>query len=401
MKKFLSFALVAMMIVVAAVSVNAVEWVAGDGYDVYSGASYGEATVVEKSPVELTVNEDGSATVAQGGYYKAYTEANGYNNFGGVATAEKVGLNGLEVVVNFDTVPAYTNDCWFGVLLVQEAHPFDTTNMAPTGGWNPLIRFNQPYLEMYSPTFGGLGNSTATDPASPAGMFGLQSGDTLKMNVEYKLGQYYITYTHNDMVYEVPADKTLDASNLLLDQEGKAHVVVTGTLLGDLCDWKYTVSVTEGEGVSEEELANREFEQSKGAAAAEVKTYVGDMANFLAKAKETVGETTNEDVLALVDAIDAVVATSDALVAGIEEAADADAVAAALQAAKDARKVADDNFKSIEDYIATYGEEALTGAAEEEAPAEETAGFPVWVIVVIVVVVVVIAAVALGKKKKN
>ena len=53
MKKFLSFALVAMMVVLAALSVSAVEWVAGDGYNVYTGTYYDQSESVGLSEVKL------------------------------------------------------------------------------------------------------------------------------------------------------------------------------------------------------------------------------------------------------------------------------------------------------------------------------------------------------------
>ena len=360
MKKFLSYALSAIMIVaMIAVSVSAVEFVKGDGYNTWSGPSYADSVNMGLSPVTMTVNEDGSVTVEQGGYYRTFQSD---NNYGGVATAEKVGLDGLEVTINFEEVPVPTNDCWFGLLLLQNPYPFNTADMAPTGGYNPLIRFNVPNLEFYSPTFTGLGNSDMTEPAAPYGMFALQSGDTLKMSVKYKFGQYFVTYVHNDMVYEVPADKTIDASNLFVGQYGgKAHVVVTGTLLGDLNTWKYTVSVKEGVGITDEQLAAQEFELSKGAAATDIETYASDIEYYYEEALKTAGydaveyDDIMEALYDIVEARDEVAQAEEDL--GI--AADADAIAKALDDAVNARIKARDAYYDVEWYAEDYGIEKL------------------------------------------
>ncbi|MBE6682074.1 MAG: hypothetical protein E7600_07315 [Ruminococcaceae bacterium] len=442
MKKFLSYALVAMMIVATvAVSASAVEFVKGDGYDTWSGASYSDSTNAGKSPVSMNVNEDGSVTVEQGGYYKEFKSD---NNFGGVATKDMVGLDGLEVTVNFEEVPSPTNDCWFGVLLVQNPYPFNTGDMAPTGGYNPLIRFNTNYVEFYSPTFTGLGNSTSTDPAAPDGMFGLQSGDTLTMSVKYELGQYMVTYKHNDMVYEVPADKTIDASNLFLDTlGGKAHVVVTGTLLGDLNTWKYTVSVKEGEGISEEELANRAFELSKNEVKTSIETYLSDIDTCLADGIMAAGGVADDNVAAALSTIAQAKVDMEEIAAELVDAADQEALDLLNTDAIAVRGAA---TAAVDEIVNVYAEgvEPLTevpeGAVEAITPSGETtrpskqvkeeeatkkpsntngpvnvpepvvteeedakAGFPVWAIILIVVavVVVVVVVVVLGKKKKN
>ena len=418
MKKFLSYALVAMMIVATvAVSVSAVSWVKGDGYNVYSGANYSDSEIVAKSDVTMTDNGDGSVTVKQGGYYKAYT---GDNNYGGVATAEKVGLDGLEVVVDFAEAPTPTNDCWFGILLLEEPRVFNTADMASNGGWLPLIRFNVPNLEYHGDMFSNDGGQSDVN----GNMFGIQSGDTIKMSVKYAYGQYIITYDHNGQVFEVPADKSLSASNRLLEDGGMAHVVVTGTLLGDLCDWEYTVSVKEGEGISAEELANREFELSKGSVGAEISGFASDIDGYYNEVVALAAENNrseDEEILAELAAIDQAKLDVEAAALAVEEAPDAAAVEAAKTAAIDARTAAKNALDNANLYIEINGaaeeekkEEPKTDASETPAPeadaAEETEEkaegkdnktLIIIIIVVVVVAVVAVVAVVLGKKKKQ
>ena len=106
MKKFLSYALVAVMLVAAvAVSASALTWSTGEGLWVHEGANYGSAEATKASPVVVTNNDDGSITVEQGGYWKAP-----YTN-GGVFTKELVGLDGLSVELYFEKAPIATNDC--------------------------------------------------------------------------------------------------------------------------------------------------------------------------------------------------------------------------------------------------------------------------------------------------
>ena len=69
MKKFLSYALVAVMLVAAvAVSASALTWTTGEGLWVHEGADYGSAEATKASPVVVTNNDDGSITVEQGGF---------------------------------------------------------------------------------------------------------------------------------------------------------------------------------------------------------------------------------------------------------------------------------------------------------------------------------------------
>ena len=284
--------------------------------------------------------------------------------------------------------------------------------MAANAGWNPLIRFNVPNLEFHGDMFT---NDTGRSEIQGT-LFGLQSGDVLKMSVEYKLGQYYITYDHNGQIYEVPVDKSRSATNRLLEDGGMAHVVVTGTLLGDLSDWKYTVSVTPGKGISEEELANREFEQSKGASVAEVAGYAFDIAKALEEAKTVAGENASEEITSAVATIEAAGEAAAAALVAVEEAPDAAAVEVAIQDGKDAKAAAVAALDEINLYIEMFGgEEAPVeetpveetpveeGPVEETPEVEEEGGNSTLIIIIVVVVVVVIAllAVVLGKKKKN
>lgn len=410
MKKFLSLALVAIMLVASvAVTASAVDFVAGAGYDLYSGASYSEAVNEGKAPNTMTVNDDGSVTVEQSGYYK---DPKGDENFGGVATAEKVGLNGLVVEIAFDEVPAVTSgsDCWFGLHLMAQPKVFNTGDIPGNPGYIPLIRFNRPNVEFYEgvTAFSGTG-STEINP----NIFGFKAGDVLKMSVKYELGQFMITYDHNGETYEVPADKTLAASDAVF-ADGTAYVVVTGTCLGLESNWKYTVKVTEGAALTEEEIASKAFEQSKKAAADVVAESLEDAKSALEDAKELAGDMDDAEVLDAIAAIEAAIVEAEAADADIIAAADEAAVAAAQEKAVAAKNAATGAVDTIEAYIEMMGDEEAEEPAEDEAPAadeapavdeapEETEGVNVGLIIAIiaiVVVVVVVLAVVL-KKKKN
>ena len=110
MKKFLSYALVAMLIIAAvAMSASALTWGKGEGFWVHTGANYGEAVAIEHSPITITNNPDGSITVEQGGYYKAPTANSAQDSTnGGVFSTEPVGLDDLTIEVRFDKAPQTT-----------------------------------------------------------------------------------------------------------------------------------------------------------------------------------------------------------------------------------------------------------------------------------------------------
>ncbi len=402
MKKFLSCCLVAVMLVsVFAVSASALSWTAGEGFIAFEGVSYSEKTEIGPSPVVYTDNGN-SVDVKQGGYY------DGANINAGVMTNEKVGLDGLEVTVDFKKAPIATNDCWFAIHLMQKPELFNTGKMAENMGYVNLIRFGDPKLEMYTETFGGVGSS---EIGANDNMFAIKTGDKLTLKVRYEYGQYVMTYDHNGKIYEVPADKTLSHSENAFAEDGMAHVVVTGSLLGADNDWEYTVTVKEGVGISEEQKANAAFEKSKKVVLDEIVSYAAQIAQFEAVANSAVegkDYSADEDIVAAFAAIETAKADVEAAKTALVEAADDAAVAAVKESAGAAVAVARNASASVEELSVFLGDEAEEAPAVDEtdveiAPeAEEGSMLPIIIaIIAVVIVVIAVVAVVLGKKKKN
>lgn len=405
MKKFLSFALVAMLIVATlAVSASAFTWGTGEGLWVHEGADYGSAEATKASPVVLSNETADSVTVEQGGYWKGP-----YTN-GGVWTNEQVGLDGLSVEIYFEKAPIATNDCWFAIHLLDKATLFTTDGN--TLGYKNLIRFADPKMEYYVPAWGGNGTS---EVGANDGIFAIVTGDTIVMDVKYELGQYIVSYTHKtasgDKTFTVPAEKTLDVSKDVFNKSGKAYLSVCGSLLGAESDWKYTIKVTDGVGLTDEQIAAQEFEQGKGTAKAAIDGYAvaidAHKANALALLEGKAYEEDAQIVEALA-ALDTAIADVAAAQEELVAAADADAVAAAQKKAEEAKAAAAGAEATVEQLAEMLEEEGAE--VEEEAPVvdtpvveEEAPSIPwLWIIIaVVVVVVIVVVAVVLGKKKKN
>ena len=408
MKKFLSYALVAVMLVAAvAVSASALTWSTGEGLWVHEGADYGSAEATKASPVVVTNNDDGSITVEQGGYWKAP-----YTN-GGVFTNELVGLDGLSVELYFEKAPIATNDCWFAIHLLDKSTLFSTD--ANTLGYKNLIRFADPKMEYYAPAWGGNG---ASEIGANDNIFAIVTGDTLTMNVKYELGQYIISYVHKtatgEKTFTVPADKTLDASNEVFNKTGKAYLSICGSLLGAESDWKYTVKVTEGVGLTDEQIAAQAFEQGKSTTKATIEGYVAAIEGHKAAAlaalegKNYAEDTSVNEALATLDA--SIAASAEAL-ADVLAAADEDAVAAALAKAEKAKADASGAQATIEEmveYLEDEGAEEAPVVEDEEAPApapvvEEEAGLGalLYIIIAVVVVIAIVVVVVLASKKKK
>lgn len=407
MKKFLSIALVAMMLVaVVAMSASALTWSHGEGLWVHEGPDYGNAEAKALSPVVVTNNDDGSITVEQGGYWKGpYLD-------GGVYTNELVGLDGLSVELYFEKAPVATNDCWFAIHLLDKSQLFTTD--ANTLGYKNLIRFVDPKMEYYVPSWGGNG---ASEIGANDNIFAIVTGDTLKMDVKYELGQYIFTYTHTtgDLVrsFTVPADKTLDVSKEVFNATGKAYLSICGSLLGPESDWKYTVKVTEGVGLTDEQIAAQAFEQGKSVNKASIDAYAvaieGHKAAALAalEGKDYAEDAAINEALA---ALDAAIADVAAAQAEIVEAADEEASAAALakaEAAKAAASAAQATVEEMAEYLEAPAEDAPVDEAPVVDPApvveDEAEGLGVLPIIIIVVVVlaVIVVIVLASKKKKN
>lgn len=430
MKKFLSYALVAMLLVaVVAVSASALTWNKGAGFWVHEGANYGEAVATVHSPITVTNNPDGSVTVEQGGYYKSPTEKSAQDSVdGGVFSAEPVGLDGLTIEVYFDRVPVATNDCWFAFHVLNKSQLF-TTN-GDTLGYKNLIRPYDAKMEFYKANFGSNGHS---EVGVGDNIFAIQTGDKLTMKIRYELGQYVFSYTNETATgvktFEVPAEKTLDLSNEVFNGTGKGYISVCGSLLGPDSDWKYTVKVIEGTGLSEEQVAMQAFEQSKGTVKGTIDAYaVGTELHKTMALSYIEGKDASEDT-AITEALETIEASIAAIAEAKEEvlaAADQAAVDAALAKAEEAKKAAAAAEATVEemaeylDAAAEDGEPAddeEKAPVEDEAPADEKAEAPavvddakeggsalpiiIVVVVVVVIIVAVVAVLASKKKKKN
>ena len=428
MKKFLSYALVAMMLLaVVAVSASALTWGAGEGLWVHEGANYSDSKATALSPVKLTNNADGSVTVEQGGYWK-----DPYIN-GGVFTTEQVGIDGLSVEVYFERAPIATNDCWFAIHLLNKPQLFTTD--ANTLGYKNLIRFRDPKMEYYKSSWGGLGTSEA---GINDNVFDIQSGDTIIMNAKYELGQYMISYVHKtatgEKTFEVPADKTKDISNEVFNGTGKGYVSVCGSLLGPDSDWKYTIKVTEGVGLTAEQLANQAFEQGKATVVAEINKYATTIESYKV---ESLGylegknyaddENINKALADIDEAIEEIAGVVEAIKAAATQE-EVDAVSATAKEiskkASDARNVVESNYEYLTDASAEGSDDAAVEGAgvpsddaaegSDDAAAtdvvddadngdegEKDNTLLIIIVVAAVVVVIAVVAVVLSKKKKK
>ncbi len=351
MKKFLSYALVAMMLVammlvaVVAMSVSAVTWSHGEGLWVHSGASYADSMPYELSPVIVTENSDGSISVEHGGYWKVpYVD-------GGVYTSEPVGLDGLSVEITFEKVPTPTFDCWFALHLLDSPSCFTTDG--DTLGYKTLIRYGDPKLEYYGPSWGGLGSS---EIGANNDMFALQSGDTLIMEVRYEFGQYIITYTHMTAggvkTFEVPAYKTLDISNEVFNSTGRAHISILGSTIGLDSDWKYTVTVKEGVGLTDEQIAGQAFDQSKLMASETIDGIIESIDTHKADAVAALEDkyyANNGDVNDALEALDEAIEDAADAKKELEYAQDNDEVEAALAKVERAKVKASASQATIEE----------------------------------------------------
>ena len=110
MKKFLSFAIAAVLLVSAfsviafAAAPKAADFKANNGFFIYEGKS--NKTDVQDVPT--VADSDKGVKVVHGGYY-----ASG-DNCGGVVSVDKYELDGFEATVVFEKVPEVTaeTDCW-------------------------------------------------------------------------------------------------------------------------------------------------------------------------------------------------------------------------------------------------------------------------------------------------
>lgn len=427
MRKFLIYCIVAMMLVAslpAVVSAAASDWEKGNGFHVYQSAdpatpkvTAGRVQVEQNSPVTIS-DADGEygVKVAHKGYYETG------DNWGGVVSKEKFGLNGLKIAVDFEKVPVVdgSDDCWIAIDLVDEPRAF-RTNDPYNPGFIDLIRFGRPEIELYgSKGWGKVGQSGIN-----GGDFAVKSGDSLELNVRYELGQYIMTFTHNGTaVFEVPAELTLQASDEVF-AEGKAHALVMASCFGVDKGFEYTVNVLPGVPLTEEEVANKAFERAKAADVKTANEAVKEIEEILADAEELAGDSTDFEITNYVSNIKALLKSATisaeiALEATTEEVSKEAAEAATLAEA-DAKTA----LKGLEAYIEDFGtgddepndesinpddEKSDESEGDKDDKADEKDDkcddkdknnvLGVVVPVVLVVVVIGIAVVCLIKKKK-
>ena len=140
MKKFLSFALVAVMLfasislIASAEAPKADEFIANNGFFIYEGKS--NKTDVQ-DPATLKDTDKG-LRVVHGGYYSSG------DNCGGVVSAEKYDLNGFEATVYFEKAPEVetTTDCWVAMDFLAAPRAFFTNNFKEDTHGNPEHSFD-------------------------------------------------------------------------------------------------------------------------------------------------------------------------------------------------------------------------------------------------------------------
>lgn len=410
MKKFLSIALVAVMLctVALAAAPTVAEFTANNGFFIYENKSTKLDPEVQ-DPAEMADTANG-LQVVHGGYYTSG------DNCGGVVSNEKYDLNGFTATVFFEKAPEVTTetDCWvaFDFLAVPKA--FFTNNFNVENGGNQgimnLIRFGKPYIEAYDGVtgFSQKYNSQSQD-AAVNNMFSITSGTTLTVKVaRTETNTYTLTFSREGFEdFTVPYE--WEVGDVFVD--GKAHFsVIASCEIAPENGWTYYITdVTNGVELTAEEIA--EMEAKKLAAAFEAEKEV--VLKSIEKAEEKINEVA-VDVEASGDAIaaeslDAAKAALADAKAGFEAAAAIEDLAAVKTACDDADTFAQEAKqaarKATPKEEAPADEEPAADAETEnapttEAPAEE-GGFPVvWVVVAVVVVVIVIAVIVLSKKKK-
>lgn len=410
MKKFLSIALVAVMLctVALAAAPTVAEFTANNGFFIYENKSTKLDPEVQ-DPAEMADTANG-LQVVHGGYYTSG------DNCGGVVSNEKYDLNGFTATVFFEKAPEVTTetDCWVAFDFLAAPKAFFTNNFNVENGGNQgilnLVRFGKPYIEAYEgvTSFTQKYNSQAQD-AAVNNMFSIASGTTLTVKVaRTETNTYTLTFSREGFEdFTVPYE--WEVGDVFVD--GKAHFsVIASCEIAPENGWTYYITdVTNGVELTAEEIA--EMEAKKLAAAFEAEKEV--VLKSIEKAEEKINEVA-VDVEASGDAIaaeslDAAKAALADAKAGFEAAAAIEDLAAVKTACDDADTFAQEAKqaarKATPKEEAPADEEPVADAETEnapttEAPAEE-GGFPVvWVVVAVVVVVIVIAVIVLSKKKK-
>lgn len=414
MKKFLSFALVAVMLV-AAVSViafaeapKAADFTANNGFFIYEGKA--NQTDVQ-DPATLTDTAQG-LQIVHGGYYTSG------DNCGGVVSTNKYDLNGFEATIYFETAPEVTTDtdCWVAVDFLAAPRGFYTNNFNLEGD-NPgnqgildLIRFGKPYLEIYNGVadFSQVYNSQSVD-ATVNEMFAIKSGTTITVKVaRNENGTYQLTFAREgfeDFVvpYEFPVQDVFP--------DGKAHFsVIASCEIAPEDGWTYYITdLKNGVEMTAEEIAAIEEAKAAAELAAKTEEYKKETDRAMEKANEAMEEaqaTGDEAAIARAqEAVDAANASYAAIdVQNWEEAQ------TQSDLARDYAKEAGDLSKAAQEAAEPAdGDNNTTDTGnqgtEDNQQSQDTASSggvsPVlWIVIAIVVIVVIVVIAVVAKKKK-
>lgn len=404
MKKFLSFVVVAVMLVTTlsvatlAAMPKASDFIANNGFFIYDTEAKAFSETRDPATVSDTAN---GVKVVHGGYY-----AKG-DDFGGVTSAEKYDLNGLTVTIYFETVPEVTvdTDCWIAIDFLAAQRGFYTNNFDPANGGNNgvinLLRFGKPYTEFYGPSAWSQSYGSGSEDTTVNGMFAVKSGTTLTVKLDRTATGTY-TYTYSREGFEdfvVPYEFNLQD----IMPDGKGYVVVTASCKtsGEDAFTYYIKDVTNGKALTEEELAAA----AEAKAAAELAKALEEATVEVQKSEEKANEAMAEakaigDEDAISKAQDALDAIADAY-AAIEDKKPEEAIKLS-DLARDYVKESGDFVKAAEKDAESKGEKADDETNNVGEPQTEEKSFPVVPVVIIVVVaaVVVAAVIVIAKKKK-
>ncbi len=409
MKKFLSIALVALMLctVALAAAPTVAEFTANNGFFIYENKSTKLDPEVQ-DPAEMADTATG-LQVVHGGYYTSG------DNCGGVVSNEKYDLNGFTATVYFEKAPevATDTDCWVAMDFLAAPRAFYTNNFNVENGGNQgilnLIRFGRPYFEAYEGVtgFSQTWNSQSVD-ASVNAMFSITSGTTLTVKVaRTETNTYTLTFSREGFEdYTIPYEWAV--GDLFAD--GKAHFsVIASCEIAPENGWTYYITnIENGVALTEEEIAAMEAAKAEAERLANVEAstketdgVAEDVAEIVARAEATGSQAAIDKAAEAQAAIDASYAAIEAN--EFEEAkTQSDLARDLVKETKDLCKEAEEEAAPNEGEVVEGGDEVVEGdeVAEGDDAAEE-GGFPLWIVFVIiaVVVVVVVVVVVLGKKK--
>lgn len=409
MKKFLSFALVAIMLCTVAIAAvpTVADFAANNGFFIYEGKA-NKTDVQDPATIADTAK---GLQVVHGGYY-----ASG-DNCGGVVSNEKYDLNGFSATVYFEKAPEVTTDtdCWVAMDFLAAPRGFFTNNFDVANGGNQgilnLIRFGKPYFEAYNGVT-GFSQTWNSQGAEFNQMFSITSGTTLTVKVTRNENFEYVLTFSREGFEDVEIPYAWPVADIFAD--GKAHFsVIASCEIAPADGWTYYITdVTNGVALTEEEVAKYAEEKAAAELAAKIEAstketdkVAEDVAEIIARAEAT-GDS------AAIDKAAEAKAAVDASYAAIE-AHDFEEALAQSDLARDLIKETKDLCKEAEENAPAGGDEA---PATDDEPADTTVTAPVvdeeapeassgsmawlWIVIAVVVVIVIIVIVVVSKKKK-